>query len=343
VRRLLIGCVAAAALAAGPLAAPAAASKLLDRNAHYETLKVDSNRVALVTYYAHGRTIHALLWHAINALPPNAAHPRSQVKFHVNYAGGFGSALGAGYWRHVSRHNVCGPYKGPPLFGLVKACTAPDGSNWALQVWQRELRDNGWNPKSREQSAWELHVSHWSGPLPDLWFKADWIYAGARGGPFDHIYGTFTYRGNPVYGFGSTSAGAPTDSYGRLVYMDTLKPPWKTGYRQVGGWYRYNSFLTHRPHGDFCPGVYRSIAGVPSRPRPGRGLQYRITANGPGVTPIVAWRNYGPGYYVPGLRNLQPTRHARGPYRPRLDHRLNADQRQIDPVPTRPSSCFYTH
>jgi len=65
----------------------------------------------------------------------------------------------------------------------------------------------------------------------------------------------------------------------------TLKPPWKTGYRQVGGWYRYNSFLTHRPHGDFCPGVYRSIAGVPSRPRPGRGLQYRITANGPGVTP----------------------------------------------------------
>jgi len=64
--------------------------------------------------------------------------------FNLLHAGGFGSPLGTGYWRHVSRHNVCGRYTGPPLFGLVKACTAPDGSNWALQVWQRELRDNGW-------------------------------------------------------------------------------------------------------------------------------------------------------------------------------------------------------
>lgn len=339
-----ITCAMALAVAlAGSLATPAAASKLLDRNAHYESLKVDSSRVALVTYYAHGHTIHALLWGAKNAVPPNAAHPKSQVKFHVNYAGGFGSVLGRGYWRHVSKHNVCGPYTGPPLFGLVKACTAPDGTNWALQVWQRALRDNGWRSKTSEQSAWELHVSHWSGPLPRLWFKADWIYAGARGGPYDHIYGTFTYLGKPVYGFSSTAAGAPTDSFGRLIYMDTLKPPWKKGYRQVGGWYRFNSFLTHRPHGDFCPGVYPTIAGVPSRPRPGRGLQYRITANGPGVTPIVAWRNYGPGYYVPGLGKLQPTRHARGPYNRRLDHRLNADQRKIDPVPTRPSSCYHTH
>ena len=155
--------------------------------------------------------------------------------------------------------------------------------------------------------------------------------------------GTFTYRGNPVYGFGATPAGAPTDSYGRLVYMDTLKPPWKTGYRQVGGWYRYNSFLTHRPHGDFCPGVFPAIAGVPSRPRPGRGTEYRITANGPGVTPIVAWRDYGPGFYKPGLQNLHPTRNRRGPYNARLDHKLNADQRQIDPVPTKPNSCYYTH
>src|SRR6185437_4880051 len=83
VRRLLITCVAAVVLVAGPFAGPAAASKLLDRNAHYETLKVDSSRVALVTYYAHGHTIHALLWGAVNALPPNAAHPKSQVKFHV--------------------------------------------------------------------------------------------------------------------------------------------------------------------------------------------------------------------------------------------------------------------
>jgi hypothetical protein len=327
----------------GALAPSAYASKLLDRNARYESLKVDSSRVALVTYLAHGHTIHALLWGAVNALPPNAAHPKSQVKFHVNYAGGFGSSLGTGYWRHVSKHNVCGPYTGPPLFGLIKACTAPDGSNWALQVWQRALPDNGWNARTRTESAWELHVSHWTGAVPDLWFKADWIYAGAKGGPFDHIYGTYTYQGNPVYGFGSTSAGAPTDSFGRLIYMDTLNPPWKKGYRQVGGWYRFNAFLTHRPHGDFCPGVYGKIAGVRTRNRPGRGTEYRITANGPGVTPVVVWRDYGPGFYVPGLQNLSPTKNKRGPYHARLDHELNVDQRKIDPVPTRPSSCYHTH
>jgi hypothetical protein len=340
-RGLLIAIVTLAV--AGALAAPAQASRLLDRRTHYQSLKVDSRGVALVTYYAHGRTIHALVWGAINAVPPDPSHPQSQVKFHVNYAGGRGSFLGAGYWREVAHHNVCGPYTGPRLYRVVKACTAPDGSFWALQRWQRALPDNGWNPGTRNQSAWELRISHWSGALPKLWFKADWIYAGARGGPFDQVYGTFTYQGNPVYGFGSTSSGAPTDSFGRLVYLDTLHPPWKRGYRQLGGWWRVNSFLTHRPHGDFCPGVYGHIAGVKTRSRPGRGTEYRITANGPGVTPVVVWRDYGPGYYVPGLSNMFPTRDARGPYRATLDRRLNSDLRTIDPTPQHRNSCYHTH
>ena len=73
--------------------------------------------MALVTYFAHGHTIHALVWGAHDALQPNPAHPRSQVKFHVNYAGGYGSSLGTGYWRHVVKHNVCGPYAGPSSTG----------------------------------------------------------------------------------------------------------------------------------------------------------------------------------------------------------------------------------
>jgi hypothetical protein len=343
-RRILIAALALATVVSlGAFTAAAHASRMLDRNTKWQSLRVNAHHVALVTYFAHGRTIHALVWGAVNALPPNAAHPRSQVKFKRNFAGGRGSAFGAGYWRKVSAHNVCGRYTGPPLFGLVRACTTPDGSNWALQAWQRDLRDNGWNPKNSDQSAWELHVSHWSGPLPDLWFKMDWTYAGARGGPFDHLYGKFSYRGHPVYGFGASSAGAPTDSYGRLISMDTLNPPWKRGYRQVGGWYRYNTFLTHRPYGDFCTGVFGRIAGVPPRTQPGRGSEYRITASGPGVTPVVSWRDYGPGYYVPGLQNLLPTRNTRGPYSAHLDQRLNADQRAIDPTPSGPNSCFHTH
>jgi hypothetical protein len=343
-RRLLIGVLALAAVVSpGVFTATAQASKLLDRNTKWQSLKVDRNHVALVTYFARGRTFHTLVWGAVNALPPNPAHPKSQVKFNLNYAGGRGSSLGAGYWRRVSAHNVCGPYTGPPLYGLVKACTMPDGSNWALQAWQRDLPDNGWSPTKQVQSAWELHVSHWSGALPDLWFKMDWTYARAPGGPFDHLYGTFTYNGKPVYGFGSTSAGAPTDSFGRLISMDTLNPPWKRGYRQVGGWYRYNTFLAHRPYGDFCTGVFGKIANVPTRTQPGRGTEYRITASGPGVTPVVSWRDYGPGYYVRGLQHLFPTRNERGPYSAKLDAALNADQRAIDPDPTAPNSCFYTH
>jgi hypothetical protein len=341
-RRAVIALAAFAA--AGTLAAPPAhASRLLDRSTRYASLKVDSRGVALVTYYARGHTIHALVWGAINALPPDAAHPKRQVKFNVNYAGGYHSSLGSGYWREVSKHNVCGRYTGPKLFRMVRACTMPDGSYWALQRWQRALPDNGWNPTTRNQSAWELHVSHWSGALPDLWFKADWIYAGTKGGPYDQIYGTFTYKGQPVYGFGSTGSGAPTDSFGRLVYMDTLNPPWRHGYRQLGGWYRFNSFLTHRPNGDFCPGVYGHIAGVKTRNRPGRGTEYRITANGPGVTPVVVWRDVSPGYYVPGISNLYPTKAARGPYSRALDRKLNTDLRTIDPRPRNLNSCYYTH
>ena len=129
-RRILIAALVLAAPASlGAFTATAHASKLLDRNTRWQSLRVNNHHVALVTYFAHGRTIHALVWGAVNALRPNAAHPRSQVKFKLNYAGGRGSALGAGYWRKVSAHNVCGRYTGPPLYGLVKACTTTTRSS----------------------------------------------------------------------------------------------------------------------------------------------------------------------------------------------------------------------
>ena len=171
-----------------------------------------------MTYFAHGHTMHALLWRRDQRAAAERRHPASQVKFHVNYAGGVGSSLGAGYWRHVSKHNVCGPYTGPPLYRMVKACTAPDGSNWALQrVAAGAARQRLEPPRTSTESAWELHVSHWSGALPDpvVQGRLD-LRPGARGGPFDHIYGTFTYQGQPVYGFGvdERPATRPTASAG---------------------------------------------------------------------------------------------------------------------------------
>lgn len=324
--RRWVACLVCALAAWAGLPGHAQASQLLDRTTKWQSIRVNSRGVALVTYWAHGRVMHDLVWGAKNALPPDPYHPMSQVRFSINYAGGYGSFLGTGYWKTVSAHNVCGPYTGPRLFGFVKGCRMPDGSYWALQAWQRDLPDNGWAPRSSVQSAWELHVSHWSGALPVLWFKSDWIYAGAPGGPFDHLYGRFTYQGDAVYGFSSTSGGAPTDSFGRLVAIDSHNPPWSTGYRQVGGWWRVNSFLTHRNGGDFCTGIYRTIFGVTSRTLPGRGDAYRITANGPGVTPVVAWYGSPPGYYQGGLTNLRPTVAARGRYSLTRDAPLNKDQ-----------------
>ncbi|MGN6378390.1 MAG: hypothetical protein ACTHNU_05520 [Gaiellales bacterium] len=339
IRRLrnLVVAAAAAALVALSVAQPAGAAGMLARGAKWESIKVNKIGVALVSYYAHGHTYHTLVWGARNARQPSRT--ARQVRFHINYSGGYGSFLGMGYWKTVRKHNVCGRYRGPRLWRMVTACTMPDGSNWALQSWQADLADNGWRP-SAVNMAPQLFVSHWSGSLPKLWFKADWTYAGAKGGPFDDIYGHFTYLGQPVYGYSSTRRGAPTDGYGRLVALDTYRPPWSGGYRQPDTWWRQNSFLTHRPMGDFCAGVFRRIAGVRTRTRPGRGRAYRIIANGPGVTPVVEWQDSPPGHYQPGLARLFPTVRLRGPYSSRLDSLLNRDQLQLD---RGTSSCSIMH
>ena len=56
---------------------------------------------------------------------------------------------------------------------------------------------------------------------------------------------------NPVYGFRSTPTGVPLDSHGRNIYLDTLNSAYGPG------WRRENSFLSHRPTGVFCYGLYR--------------------------------------------------------------------------------------
>lgn len=271
--------------------ASAFASQMIDRNATDVSIAVNSHHRAEVTYRSGATWHHVLVWGAINALPPSKAH--KQVKFSLDYSGGYGS-FGTGYWKSIQSHNVCGPYTGPPLAWLVTACTTPNGQNWALQSWQRMLPNSGEKPKTALQSAWELQISHWTGPLPVLWLKWDWIYNGR----YDHLYGKFSYRGNAVHGFSHTNTGNPTDSYGRNIYVDTLDPPaWTTGHRQAGGWMRFNSFLTHHIRGNFCAGVYNGMFG---RGPAGTSDEYRATAMGPGVTPIVMWQGPGPGHYEPG-------------------------------------------
>lgn len=251
-----------AALACAPVAT---ASELIARNASGVRLQADAHGRAAITFRSEGQVRTLVAWGAVNARPPSPTRP--QVAFRLQYGGQIGT-------------NTCRPYAGPPLAWLVRACTAADGTHWAVQAWQRMLPNYGVTPTA-DRAAWELRLSHWSGPLPVLELWTDWSYR-----RFHHLYGRLTYREGGVFGFRSTRFGVPLDTYGRNVFVDTF------GSAYGPGWQRENSFLTHKPTGGFCYGFY------PHGPHPvGAGTKYRATVIGPGVTPDVTWEGRAPGAF----------------------------------------------
>ena len=279
-----------AAVAVLVLPATAPASTLIDRDARNVKLSVDNRGQALVSYTARGKRWNVLAWGAVDALPPTPG--RQQVNFRLDYSGGWGTSK-RDVWKTFK--NACAPTTDTALPWLVTSCTTPDGSHWALQSWQRMLPNYGARPTAK-QAVWELRLSHWTSELPHLTINLDWAYR-----KFDHIFGSFTYAGAPVHGFRSTASGAPLDSFGRNVYVDTFNSAYGAG------WKRENSFLTHRSAGTFCYGFY------PHGSRPtGAGERYRATVIGPGVTPDVMWQG----------RSL-------GPYDKALDSRLFEVQRAL--------------
>lgn len=272
-RRILVLGVAALVFAC---AEQAQASEIIARDAVKVSIKVDSKSRAVVYYTRAGKRQHPLLWGATNARPPSQTTP--QVKFRRDYSGGW-KAFGKPIWKTI--RDVCKPYDGPALGWFVTGCKTPNGGYWALQAFQRQLPNLGVDPWKASQSVWELHLSHWKGELPKLELYSDWVI----GKRFHHLFGRFTYMGLPVYGFEATSAGVPLDSYGRNLYLDTLNSAYGAG------WKRENSFLTHRPNGNFCYGFYEhdpppGYPDVGRRPK-GNGERYRLTVMGPGVTPVI--------------------------------------------------------
>ena len=219
------------ALVASAFASTATASDLIDRNANGVTLSVNTKGEALISYTAAGKRRHVLAWGALNAIAPTRARRASFVP--LDYAGGWGKYK-RDYWKTF--RNACTAYTGPALAWKVTACKAPDGSYWALQAWQRMLPNYGLAP-SGLQGAWELRLSHWTGELPALEIDTDWAWH-----QWDHLFGTFRYADDPVYGFRSTASGVPLDTFGRNVYVDTFDSAYGAG------WKRENSFLTHTRH-----------------------------------------------------------------------------------------------
>src|SRR5437773_2973635 len=223
------------------LAGPAAASQLIARDASNIRLAVNRHGTALITYSSRGKLTHLLAWGAVNARFRPVRNVVPQVKFKLDYSGGWGTYRRS-VWKNF--HNACRPYDGPNLAWFVTACKARNGSYWALQTWQTALPDLGFPPWLPMQSTWWLHLSHWTGPLAKLDVFNDWVYNGR----WQELFGRYTYLGVGIRGFNTTHYGAPTDGYGRLLYLDTHNS-------QYGkGWKRENSFVSHGPPGMFCYG-----------------------------------------------------------------------------------------
>jgi hypothetical protein len=280
-----------AALVTALLPAPASPSQILDRNVANVRLAVNAKGEALVTYTRpNGQVRRVLAWGAVDAVAPDRNVP--QQRFKLDYAGGFGKYRKGSYWKTFK--NVCRAYTGPALAVAVAACTAPDGSHWALQSWQRVQPLRGVEAFLPEHMAWELHLSHWTTSLAVLEVSPNWTYGGSLQG----VFGRLLYEGLPVYGFKTPKRGT-SDRNARYVYIDTFDSAYGAG------WKRDGAKVTHVGSGGFCYSfapLAQLPSGYPSVPKvSGVGKRHRVTAMGPGVTPDVMWEGAALGAYDPDL------------------------------------------
>lgn len=279
--RLLSACVLLALLALAATADGLASQRVGVTGEAAATLAVDASGVALVTYTTpDGRERRVLVEGEADASLPGTPQRRLRLAYRAE--------------RRAAAHvDACRPYDGSPLVHLVAACTAPDGSHWALQRWQRVLPLRGVEPFRPEHLHAELRVSHWTGPLAQLEVYPNWTY----GGTLQGLFGRLTYRGVPLFGTRTPSASR-RDEHARYVYIDTLDSAYGPG------WRREAAKVTHVNNGGFC----YSFAPIPPPPGypgtmptvPGVGERHRVTVVGPGLTPDVQWEGAALGPFDPG-------------------------------------------
>jgi hypothetical protein len=271
-----------------------AAQLITNQGATQVRLQVNAKGEALLTYRSNGQLKRVLVWGALNALQPTRG--AKQFEFELDYSGGW-RRYHTKYWETFP--SKCDTYDGPALPNVVAECRSPDGSYWVAQSWQQLLPDLGYLPWLPIQKASWLLLSHWTGPIAQIEVGMNWIYDGE----WQQIFTRVTYRGHPVYGFGTSRYGVPTDDFGRIVYVDTHNSTYGKG------WRRENASVTHNPTGLFCYGLsphdpttggYSHPPGQTTPRGPGTGDEYRLTVNGPGVSPIVE-------KVIPGLHEYDAT------------------------------------
>ena len=133
-----------------------------------------------------------------------AAAGRLQVRLRRRLRAATGSRSGRRF------KNKCGPYRGPDLPWLVAACTAPDGSHWAIQKWKRSQANFGLPPCDARCTARASSGSR-TGRARSPSSRPGSTGATAAAGITSSV--GYTYRGKPVHGYKST----PRRAAARLV------------------------------------------------------------------------------------------------------------------------------
>ena len=252
----------------------------------FKSLAVNAKGEAVVTYMRSGGKVrHVLAWGAINAnAPVDPAVEAGPVQV------GLRRRLGQVPQRVVLEarsRTPARPYDGPELPYLVAACKAPDGTYWALQSWQRGLPLLGFDPWKPAQTAFELHLSHWSGDLPKLEVVRPLDVRRLLAGPLRPAQ--LSRPARPRLRLDGRRQPARPLRPQRLHRHVQLRLRRRLAAR-VG-------ILAHTPTGTFCHSFVpqKPFPGYPSqdmRP-PAPGEKYRVTVMGPGVTPVVAWEGRG--------------------------------------------------
>ena len=257
---------------------------------------------------------HVLLWGAINARTPDPNVP--QVAFKADYAGGWGKYRDGSYWKTFK--NACKPYDGPGLAFGVTACTAPDGSYWAVQAWQRFLPLRGFAPFRPQQGAVGFNVSHWSGPLAQSTVSQNFTYDGDVDRPLRpadlrrraglRLQDARLQQEGPTATRATSTSTPTTRSTGRLEAR-----------RGQGAAPAQRGLLLQLRAADAAARLPRST----ETRGPAPGELERVTVMGPGVTPDVQWVGPGLGKYdaAAGRGVQRALRPARRPGRQGLQER----------------------
>ncbi len=241
-----------------------------------------------------------LAWGALDALRAGPERSAAAVQAATTPAAGASTAR-VGYWRTFK--NVCRPYdRAGARPTRVAACTAPDGTHWALQSLAAACsRFSASTPSS--PPTWPGSCTSRTGRSRSPCSRSH--RTGRMAARSQGLFGRLLYDGKPVHGFSDADAQSET-THTRATSTSTrsTRPTARAGNATARR-------LTHVGQRRLLLQLRTALRAASrairaSRAFPARGERHRVTVMGPGVTPDVQWEGAALGSYDrAGRRRVQ--------------------------------------